>query len=91
LPLPDGAADAGTLLIRPDGLRIDARGTLRGRVIRSTFRGDHTRVVMELDAAPDGDPIEADVRDAQPVIGERLTLAIAPSAVVILAPNRPPG
>ncbi len=40
---------AGTLAIRPEHVRIDAGGALRGTVLEAHYAGDHVRVIADCD------------------------------------------
>jgi len=54
VPVPDGAADgAGTLLVRPAGVRLgDPAQGLRCAVVARTFRGTHVAVRLQPEGAP---------------------------------------
>lgn len=83
----DGAEWKGShrLLIRPDAFRLQPNGPIAAVVRSSTFRGDHTllRVVIHDEAESVALEIQADWYPA-PVTGERLTLVIDPSGLVLL-------
>lgn len=83
LPVPQGTpAGAARLALRPDALRVDAEGSLRGVVESRTFRRDHfllrvalsSGVVAEVAVAP----------DALPDLGSTVFLSIDPDELVVL-------
>ena len=79
-PLPPGEH---RLLLRPDGLVIDAAGQIRGTVRSSSFRGADTRLEVE----PDGNGPRLEVivpGSAAPEVGETIRLRVAPEAIVVL-------
>lgn len=80
--LPGGPPER-LVLVRPEGIRFDAAGPLRGTVRSVTFQGARSRVTVVVD----GTVLEAEVATAgAPEVGESVTLAVDPGAVVPLAP-----
>jgi thiamine transport system ATP-binding protein len=75
---PAGPVDA---LVRPDGARIDERGTIDATIVRSTFTGAH----VELEAAAGaGPPLTVIVAPAgAPAVGERVRLSVDPDALLV--------
>jgi len=78
----EGAPPGGPvrLAARPDGLRIDPDGAVRGRVLGATFRRDHFLVRVETDVGT----LEVAV-DAPPPEGELVGLTADPDALVVLS------
>ncbi|MGZ5382914.1 MAG: ABC transporter ATP-binding protein [Acidimicrobiia bacterium] len=81
----DIASDASgsqRLVIRPDAFTVSDGGTIRGTVVTRSFRGGHyqlrvsTRSGTHLDMEIDQEPV--------PGVGQAVTLAIDPNAVVVL-------
>ena len=72
----------GRLLIRPDALVPDSDGAISGRVRSVTFRGDHTRLIIEPDQS--GAPLLEASLQATRAVGEHIRLRADPAAVVIL-------
>lgn len=70
------------LVIRPDAFTVSDVGTVRGTVVTRSFRGGHyqlrvsTRSGTHLDMEIDQQPV--------PGVGQAVTLAIDPNAVVVL-------
>jgi thiamine transport system ATP-binding protein len=77
--MPDGHA---RLLIRPDGLTFNGRGSLRGTLHAATFRGSRTvcLVAVGKSALEVHLPARADV----PAIGQSVAIAVDPDAVCLL-------
>lgn len=77
-------SDAKKLLIRPEGLEVRDQGPVGGLVVGSTFRGDHTSLLVR--PADAQEPIlEAHVRTTDvPQIGDPVTLDPDPRAVRFL-------
>jgi thiamine transport system ATP-binding protein len=98
LPHPDGGADertapapgpgrAVTVVLRPDGLLPRPDGRLRGTVVARRFRGDHALLVLAVPADAGGEPaiLEVEARwDPLPAVGDALSLAVEPRAVVVI-------
>ena len=59
--------------MRPDALRIDPTGTVRGRVVASTFRRDHFLVRVETAIG-----VLEVAADAPPTVDEPVGLTIDP-------------
>jgi thiamine transport system ATP-binding protein len=87
-----GHAGAPRVAVRPDALRIDPDGRLRGVVVQRTFRRDHFRLrveIHEVDGQPvgTGTTVEVVVRDrTPPTVGMAVALAPDPSGIVELRP-----
>lgn len=82
LPVPGVADGAVAVLVRPDGVRVDAAGPLEAVVREATFRGS----VTVVDLVPDGGPpLRAEVPSSTaPERGARVRVRIDPAAVVAL-------
>ena len=81
---PPGDPTGAPVLIRPEGIRLDARAGVPGVVVAVTFQGARSRVRVALDG---GGSVEAEVPSGEaPVVGAAVGLAIDPGAVVALAP-----
>ncbi len=81
----EGGASAGplTILVRPDGVVLDAGGNLSGVVTARSFRGNHTRLTISLRGSAVA--LEVHVTDVSaPAVGEPVRLSIPRSSVVIL-------
>ncbi len=83
-PLPRSLApgDSGgrvRVAARPDALRLDPDGPVRGHVSGSTFRRDHFLVRVETDLGP----LEV-AAETPPDVGENVGLGLDPSAAVVL-------
>jgi thiamine transport system ATP-binding protein len=80
LPVATGARGAVQVVLRPDAVRLDPDGPIRGCVTQSVFGGDRTELTVETG----GPPLRVRVagRDA-PAPGSRVTLAIASAAVLV--------
>lgn len=86
LPVPHGTPPgAGTLLVRPAGVRLRADGGLACRVTARTFRGDHVSLLLEPERGPELEAACA-LREA-PRPGERVMVDFDPAEVVRLAPE----
>ena len=73
----------GRVAIRPDALLLDGDGALAGVVRTRTFRRDHWRLRVALEAA--GETVDVVVRDPEPPApGDRVRLAVDPAGVVRL-------
>lgn len=76
---PDGTHE---IVVRPDAFAPDEDGTVRGRVTKRIFRGDHVRIRLAIDGAP---PLEVDARwSPSPEIGDALVLRVDPAGIVVL-------
>ncbi|MGZ4735485.1 MAG: ABC transporter ATP-binding protein [Acidimicrobiia bacterium] len=73
----DGAV---RLAARPDGLRIDAGGSVRGRVTGAIFRRDHFLVLVDTELGA----LEV-AAVAPPEVGEIVGLVLEPDAAVVLS------
>ena len=69
----------GAVLVRPEGVRPDPSGPIRGTVVRRTFAGSRTWLRVDVAGAPALDVELTGV--AGPSVGESVHLAIAPDAV----------
>ncbi|MGI8845656.1 MAG: ABC transporter ATP-binding protein [Thermoleophilaceae bacterium] len=68
--IPDGA---DTLAIRPEHVRLDPDGDLRGRVVEAVYTGDHVRVVVDTGERR----LYAHLSPAQaPRVGEQVGVAL---------------
>jgi thiamine transport system ATP-binding protein len=73
----------GRAAVRPDGLHLAPEGPLAGIVTARTFHRDHFLIRVKV---ADGSPLEVAVRgDTVPEVGDAVTLAAEPGAVVPLA------
>jgi thiamine transport system ATP-binding protein len=81
LELP-GAADGEVRLgLRPQALRVDAAGPLRGEVLARVHRRDHVRLRVRL-----AEPMDAVAPIAgAPEVGDVVRLALDPDGVAVLA------
>lgn len=83
--VPDGPV---RLAARARAVRLSPGGPLSGVVESRTFRRDHFLLRVKV---VDGAPVEAAVTGADvPEIGDAVTLAVDPGAVVVLPPQVPP-
>jgi thiamine transport system ATP-binding protein len=83
LPVPTGTpAGPARLALRPDGLRVDARGTLCGIVETRTFRRDHFLLRVSLTAGGSAE-VTAPPEDL-PDVGATVQLAVNPDELVVL-------
>ncbi len=82
IPVAADAPERGRLLLRPDGVRVDADGTLAGTIRASTFRGDHTHVLVEL---ANHSMLEIDLRGDSPPLDSEVRLAVDPARVNFLS------
>jgi thiamine transport system ATP-binding protein len=75
---------ASKLLIRPEALALSGEGPIGGLVVGSTFRGDHTSLLVRPDEA--AEPIlEARVRSTDvPAPGQAVRLTVDPAGVRFL-------
>ena len=69
------------VLVRPDGVRPDAAGTLEGTVVGRTFAGAHTRVRVAVDGAPALDLDLPGPGTEAPDVGGVVRLRVAAEAV----------
>jgi len=79
-------AGPARVVLRPGGLRIDAGGTLTGRVEQLKFRGERTVACVKLGAGPE---LEATVEaaDGEPAPpGTTVRVAIDPAAILVYPP-----
>jgi ABC-type Fe3+/spermidine/putrescine transport system ATPase subunit len=72
------------VVLRPDALRIDAGGSIAGRVVERVFGGDRADLVLEAGGAP----LHARVPErGAPDVGESVRFAIDPDAVLVYEPR----
>jgi thiamine transport system ATP-binding protein len=84
LPVPAGTPDGHVrLLVRPDGLTLDAEGQISGTLRSATFRGAH--VVGSVAVA--GGELEVHLAPTVdlPAVGEEVRLSVDPGAVLVLS------
>lgn len=74
-------------LVRPDGLALADAGaaTLTGRVARTTYLGDRTRLIVE--GAAEGPLVVDAARNTAPAPGTAIGLIARPGAVIATAPE----
>jgi len=80
IPLATDVRGAVRVVLRPDAVRLEPDGPIRGCVTQARFGGDRTELVVET-----GGPalrVRVPGRDA-PAAGGAVTLAIAPDAVLV--------
>lgn len=81
LPRPAGAGTGRVrVAARPDALRLDPQGPVRGHVIGTTFRRDHFLVRVDTEIG-----ILEVTADLPPDVDEPVGLTIDPSALVVLS------
>jgi thiamine transport system ATP-binding protein len=80
LPVPANGDGAVQVVLRPDALRLDPSGPIRGTVTRSNFAGD--RADLEVDAGGPPLRIQAPYNDA-PTVNARVNLAVDPNGVLV--------
>jgi thiamine transport system ATP-binding protein len=92
VPMPGGApAGPATLLLRPDALRIGAKGPIHGVVTARRFGGDHVLVTVGVDEAPSLElevPVGSVLR-----IGDSVAVVVESDAIVLIPESpgqRPP-
>jgi spermidine/putrescine transport system ATP-binding protein len=75
-----------TLMVRPESMRLDPDGPLRGNVVQTSFLGKHVRVAVETGAADA--PVIVALHDpsALPAVGDTVGLAWAAGDSVVLEP-----
>jgi thiamine transport system ATP-binding protein len=83
LPAPAGTPDGHVrLLVRPDGLTLDADGPIAGTLRSATFRGAHVVGLVAVGGA------ELEVHFAPtadlPAVGQAVRLSVDPQAVLVL-------
>src|SRR5262245_181621 len=83
--IPIADTDAGdraggvTLVLRPDAVRLDARGPLKATVAHSVFAGDRTTLELETS----GPPLRVHVPvDEAPALGSRIRVSIDAHSVL---------
>ena len=83
--LPEALAPGSQrLLLRPDGLVLDATGQIHGTVRSSSFRGAETRLEVQT-TEPSAPILEMIVPgSAVPDVGESVRLRVTPEAIVVL-------
>lgn len=76
------ASGSHRLVIRPDAFTVSEAGTVRGTVVTRSFRGGHFQLRVSTRS---GDLLDMEI-DQHPVpdVGQTVTLAIDPDAVVVL-------
>ena len=76
------ASGSHRLVIRPDAFSVSEAGTVRGTVVTRSFRGGHFQLRV---STPSGALLDMEI-DQHPVpdVGQTVTLAIDPDAVVVL-------
>jgi thiamine transport system ATP-binding protein len=83
LPVPQGTpAGPARLALRPDALRVDARGALCGTVETRTFRRDHFLLRVSLGSGGTAEVTAAP--EDLPDIGATVRLAVDPDGLVVL-------
>jgi spermidine/putrescine transport system ATP-binding protein len=76
-----------TLMVRPESIRLDRDGALRGIVVQTSFLGGHVRVAVETGAADA--PVIVAMHDpsALPAVGDNVGLAWSAGDSVVLEPE----
>jgi len=76
-----------TLMVRPESIRLDPGGALRGRVVQTSFLGKHVRIAVETGAAEA--PVIVALHDpsALPAVGDGVGLAWSTGDSVVLEPE----
>ena len=85
-----GGAGQATVMVRPEAIRLSpSEGSLAGRVVHTSFLGDHVRVAVETGAADA--PVMVAMHDVSslPEIGAAVSLAWAPADGIVLEAARP--
>ena len=77
---PDGHA---RLLLRPDGLTVDAEGSIAGTVRSATFRG--SRIVGTVALGATQLEVHLSPTAELPPVGAPVRLAVDPQAVLVLS------
>jgi thiamine transport system ATP-binding protein len=68
------------VVLRPDAVRLDAAGPVRGTVVHRAFAGDRSELTVEAN----GVPVRVRVRDRDaPDVGDAIRLAIESHAVLV--------
>src|SRR5579862_1295348 len=83
VPSAPGSGKA-TLMVRPESIRLDPDGALRGTVVQTSFLGKHVRVAVETGAAEA--PVIVALHDpsALPAVGDTVGLGWAAGDSVVL-------
>jgi thiamine transport system ATP-binding protein len=85
LPVPPSAAGPVVLVVRPEGVRLEARGGIAATVRGRTFRGPTT--ILELDVEGSGPTLRAEVASARaPARGAAVRVRVDPDSVVLVEP-----
>ena len=84
VPCAGGRNGAATLMVRPESLRLDPAGLLRGSVLHTSFLGSYVRVAVQT-AAADA-PVMVALNEAVevPAVDRPIALAWAPEAGIVL-------
>lgn len=80
----EGGDEPVQVVLRPDALRLDPCGTLRGKVVRRSFAGD--RAELEIESGGESLRLHAALREA-PAVGEIVALAVEPDGVLVYPPD----
>ncbi len=80
-----GGAGAATLMVRPESMRLaGGDGCIRGRVVQTSFLGDHVRIAVETPASDA--PVIVALHDATTVaeVGDEVALSWAAADGIVL-------
>jgi ABC-type Fe3+/spermidine/putrescine transport system ATPase subunit len=89
-----GPGREAMVLLRPERIRLaeptDAVNAFGARVREATYLGEDVHLVVELDSGLRLTAMIESLTDRDPAVGERLRLAVAPSDVHLIQPDRQP-
>jgi thiamine transport system ATP-binding protein len=81
-PIDGTGSGTHRLVIRPDGFALSSNDGIVGEVVARSFRGGHYRLRV---VTMDGTALEMEIDESPvPGVGDRVTLGVDPSAVVVL-------
>jgi thiamine transport system ATP-binding protein len=79
-----GGDEPVQVVLRPDALRLDPCGPLRGKVMRCSFAGD--RAELEIESTGESLRLHVPYHDV-PLVGETVGLSVEPDGVLVYPPD----